>query len=152
MSICLLLTSEVVYKHMAVSYREAGRMVEDILSTNDEVMAVSIMEVKGNVLAAKSKESFKEDFKAAQDRSKYGGMLAVEMLRLVNQVRNIAGAPKAIITLHEGCKLMLVPVPSCKILVGVVLRYSSAKTEDYDIANRIERLVAYALDDGTTYI
>ena len=137
---------------MAVNYKKAERMVEDILSNNDEVLAISIIGMRGNIVAAKSKESFKEDFKVTQDRSKYGGTLAVEMLSLVNQVRNMVGAVKAIITLHESCKLMLVPVSPCQVLVGIVLKRSSVNTHDYDMANWIERLVAYALDDSITYI
>jgi hypothetical protein len=135
---------------MAVNYSEAQRVIEDILSTDGKILAISIMDMRGNILAAKSKESFKEEFEVTQDRSKYGGTLAVEILSLVNQVRNIVGPVKAIITIHENCKLMLVPVSSCQILVGLVVRLS-VNAEDYSIANKIERSVAYTLDDNSTY-
>ena len=135
---------------MAVNYSEAQRVIEDILSIDDKILAISIMDMRGNILAAKSKESFKEEFEVTQDRSKYGGTLAVEILSLVNQVRNIVGPVKAIITIHENCKLMLVPVSSCQILVGLVVRLS-VNAEDYSIANKIERSVAYTLDDNSTY-
>ncbi len=115
---------------MAVSYTEAERMVEDILSRSDDMLAISIKKVKGNIIAAKSKESFKGEFKVTQDRSKYDVPLAVEMLALANQARNIVGAAKAIITLHENCKLMLISVTLCHILAGVVLTASSVNIEN----------------------
>jgi hypothetical protein len=126
---------------MAITSGNAERIVDNILSTNDEILAISIIDMKGNILAAKSKESFKEEFGVARDGDEYGGALALAVLSLVNQVRNIVGAAKAIITIHENCKLMLVPVSSCQILVGLVVRLS-VNAEDYNIADKIERLVA----------
>ena len=135
---------------MALTSADAETLSDDILSNNEDILGISIMDMRGNILAAKSKESFKEEFEVTQDRSKYGGTLAVEILSLVNQVRNIVGPVKAIITIHENCKLMLVPVSSCQILVGLVVRLS-VNAEDYSIANKIERSVAYTLDDNSTY-
>jgi hypothetical protein len=131
---------------MAVSYTEAERMVEDMLYKNDEMLAISIMDMRGNMLAAKTKESFKQAFTFSRN-GEYGGFLAVEMLSLVNRLRNVVGSAKAILTLHEGCELMLVPLPHCQILVGLVLRHS-VDAQDYNIANLIERLVAKALDQN----
>jgi hypothetical protein len=102
------------------------------------------MDMRGNILAANSKESFKQAFAISRDRAKYGGTLAVAALAVVNETRNIFGASKAIITIHKNCKLMLIPVPSYQLLVGLVLQ-RSVNTED-KIANKIERLVAYTLD------
>jgi hypothetical protein len=130
--------------HMALTAADAETLSDDILSNNDDILAISIMDMRGNILAAKSKESFKQAFVISQDRAKYGGTLAVAALAVANETRNIFGASKAIITIHENCKLMLIPVPSYQLLVGLVLQ-RSVSTED-KIANKIERLVAYTLD------
>jgi hypothetical protein len=131
---------------MAVSSSSAERIADDVLSTNDEILAISIMDMKGNVLAAKSKEAFNESFGvSSQDRAKYGGTLAIAALAVVNETRNIFGGVKAIITIHENCKLMLLPIPSFQILVGLVLQ-RSVNAEAHSIVNEIEILVADTLD------
>ncbi|HKH85057.1 MAG TPA: hypothetical protein VKA40_00780 [Nitrososphaera sp.] len=129
---------------MAVTSGDAETISDDILSSNDEILGISIMDMRGNILAANSKESFKEAFAVSRDRAKYGGTLAVAALAVVNETRNIFGAAKAIITIHEKCKLMLVPVPAHQLLIGLVLQ-RSVNTED-KIANKVERLVAHTLD------
>ena len=129
---------------MALTSADAETLSDDILSNNEDIVGTSIMDMRGNILASKSKESFKQAFVVSQDRAKYGGTLAVAALAIVNETRNIFGASKAIITIHENCKLMLIPVPSYQLLVGLVLR-RSVNTED-KIANEIERLVASTLD------
>ena len=129
---------------MAVTSGDAETISDDILSSNDEIVGISIMDMRGNILAANSKESFKEAFAVSRDRAKYGGTLAVAALAVANETRNIFGAAKAIITTHENCKLMLVPVPTHQLLIGLVLQ-RSVNTED-KIANKIERLVAHTLD------
>jgi hypothetical protein len=129
---------------MAVTSGDAETISDDILSSNDEILGISIMDMRGNILAANSKESFKEAFAVSRDRAKYGGTLAVAALAVVNETRNIFGATKAIITIHEKCKLMLVPVPAHQLLIGLVLQ-RSVNTED-KIANKVERLVAHTLD------
>jgi hypothetical protein len=130
---------------MAVTSSDAERIVDDILSTNDEILAVSIMDIGGNFLAAKSKESFKEAFRVTADLHNYGGTLALAVLSLVNQVRNVFEEAKAVITIHKNCKLMLLSLPSFEILVGLVLQ-RSANAEDDKIADEIERLVAATLN------
>ena len=130
--------------HMAVTSGDAETIADDILSSNNEILGISIMDMRGNILAANSKESFKEAFAVSRDRAKYGGTLAVAALAVVNETRNIFGAAKAIITIHENCKLMLLPVPTHQLLVGLVLQ-RSVNTED-EIANKVERLVAHTLD------
>jgi hypothetical protein len=129
---------------MAVTSGDAETISDDILSSNDEILGISIMDMRGNILAANSKESFKEAFAVSRDRAKYGGTLAVAALAVANETRNIFGAAKAIITIHENCKLMLVPVPTHQLLIGLVLQ-RSVNTED-KIANKVERLVAHTLD------
>jgi len=56
----------------------------------------------------------------------------------VNEVKEMFGEPQAIITIHKNCKLMLLPIPSYQILVGLVLQ------RDYNIASKIEKLFADA--------
>src|SRR5919197_3269887 len=132
---------------MAVTSSEAERIVDDILSTNDgEILAISIIDMRGNTLAAKSKESFKEAFGVTRDGDKkYGGTLALAALSVVNQVRNIFEEAQAIITIHKNCKLMLLSIPSYQILIGLVLQ-RSVNAEGRDIANKIEKLMAYMLN------
>ena len=68
---------------------------------------VSIIERNGNILAAKSKPSFKQTFGVVQDGERYGGSLAVATLSLVNEVKDIFGEAQTIITIYNNCKLML---------------------------------------------
>jgi len=119
----------------------AEKISDDILSTNEEILALSIMNMRGNILAAKSKESFKKAFGVTRDGDKYGGTLAVAALAVANEVKDVVGEAQAIITIHENCKLMLLPIPSYEILLGFVLQ-RSANAEDHNMANKIERLLA----------
>jgi hypothetical protein len=121
---------------MVVTSSAAERIADDILSTNDEILAISVIDKKGNVLAGKSKESFDKAFRLNVDGDKYGATLAVGILSLVNEVKDTFGEAQAIITIHKNCKLMLLPVPSYEILVGLVLQ------RDYNIVSKIERLLA----------
>jgi hypothetical protein len=121
---------------MVVTSSAAERIADDILSTNDEILAISVIDKKGNVLAGKSKESFNKAFRLNVDGDKYGATLAVGILSLVNEVKDTFGEAQAIITIHKNCKLMLLPVPSYEILVGLVLQ------RDYNIVSKIERLLA----------
>ena len=121
---------------MAITSTAAKRIVNHILSTNDEIMAISLIDRKGNVLTANSKESFKEAFKVTVDGDKYGATLAVGILSRVNEVKDVFGEAQAIITIHRNCKLMLLPIPSYQIMVGLVFE------RDYNIAKKIERLLA----------
>ena len=84
----------------------AQRISDYILSAaadDDGILAISIMDIKGNILATKSKQSFKETFGLASDGEKYGGILAIATLSLVNEVKNIFGEAQAIITIHDNC-------------------------------------------------
>lgn len=107
---------------MVVSSNAAKRIVDDILLTSDEILAISVIDKKGNILAAKSKESFKEAFRVTEDGDRYGATLAIGILSLVNEVKDMFGEAQAIITIHKNCKLMLLPRPSHDILVGLVLQ------------------------------
>jgi hypothetical protein len=112
---------------MPITSSDAETISDDILSSSEEILGISIMDMSGNILSANSKGSFKEAFTVSQDRAKYGGTLAVAALTVVNKTRNVFGPPKAIITIHEDCKLMLLPVPPYQLLVGLVLQRSVMK-------------------------
>jgi hypothetical protein len=116
------------------------RISDNILSLYDWILAVSIMDMRGNILAAKSKQSFKDTFGVIRDGEESGGTLAFTILSLVNQVSDVFGDVQAIITIHKNCKLMLLPMPSYEILVGLVI-HSSANAEDGEIAKNIEALL-----------
>jgi hypothetical protein len=134
---------------MGVNSSDAERIADDVLSTYDEILGISIMDMRGNVLAADSKEAFRESFPASQDRAKYGGTVAVAILGLVNLIRSIFGGAKAIITIHESCKLMLLPVPSFQLLVGLVFQ-RSVNAEDHKIVSDIEIVVADMLNHSSS--
>jgi hypothetical protein len=135
---------------MAVTTLEAEKIVQDILSTkyddydNEKILAISIINKnRGKTLAAKSRQSFKKAFgEVISEDDRYGRTLAIAIatLSVVNEVRDIFGEPQAIVTIHERCKLMLLPMPSYDIVVGLVVE-RSADVDDDRIANRIERLV-----------
>jgi hypothetical protein len=118
----------------------AERISDDILSTNDEILSISIMDVRGNILAARSKEYFRQLFGVTRDGDKYGGTLAVAALAVANEVKDIVGEAQALITTYKDCKMMLLPIPSYEILIGLVLQ-RSVNAEDYNIAHKIERLL-----------
>jgi hypothetical protein len=126
---------------MGLIHSEAEKISDDILSSNEEILAISIMDTRGNILAAKSKESFKQAFGVTRDGDKYGGTLAVSALAVANEVKDVFGEAQAIIAIYEDCKMMLLPIPAYETLIGFVLE-RSVNAEDYDIANEIERLVA----------
>jgi hypothetical protein len=118
----------------------AERIAHDILSVNDEILAISIMDTRGNILAAISKDSFKEAFGLTRNGEKYGGTLAVAALAVANEVKDIVGEAQALITIYKNCKMMLLPIQSYEILIGFVLQHS-VNAEGYNIANKIERLL-----------
>jgi hypothetical protein len=126
---------------VALTPRQAEQIAYDVLSTNDEVLAISIMDTRGNILAAISKDSFKEAFRVTRNGDKYGGTLAVAALAVANEVKDTFGEAQAIIVTYKDCKMMLLPIPSHEILIGFVLE-RSAVPEDYSLAYKIEKLLA----------
>ena len=133
---------------MVVTSTNAERIAGDVLSMHDEILGISIMDMRGNILAANSKESFNEAFGEAEDREKYGATLAIGVLTLVNEQKDMFGEAQSIITTHENCKLMLLPVPSFQLLVGLVVQ-RSVNVEDHKIVKEIEILVANTLNDSS---
>ena len=92
---------------MAINSTVAQRMAYDILSMNQEILSISIMDTKGNILAATSKDSFKEAFGVTRNGDKYGGTLAVAALAVATEVKDVFKEAQAIIRIHENCKMML---------------------------------------------
>ena len=90
----------------------AQRVSDNILSLYDWILAVSIMDMRGNILTANSKQSFKDTFGVTRDGEEYGGTLTFTILSLVNQVRDVFGDGQAIITIHKNCKLIQLPMQS----------------------------------------
>ncbi len=126
---------------MALTSSQVQKIADDVLSASDEILAISIMHTSGKILAAKSKESFKQAFGATRDGDKYGGSLAISSLSLANEVKGVFGEVQAIIAIYENCKMMLLPIPAYQILLGFVL-HRSVNAEGYNIANKIKRLLA----------
>ena len=128
---------------------EAEKIVDAILSSNDKMLLVSIRDWRGSILAVKYRESFTKRFFGISGLvgSKYSGSLTIATVSLVNEVRDVFGEARAIITLFKDCKVMLLPLPSHQIFVGLAVERShdSKEEEGYSIANKIERLVADTL-------
>lgn len=66
--------------------------------------------------------------------------MAIASLGIANEVREVAGETKAITATYEKCKMMLIPIPSYEILVGLVLQRRTV-LDEYRLVNRIESLV-----------
>ena len=90
----------------AVTSAAAERIVNRILYAFKDggILGVAVIDRKGNILSAKSVESFKETFRIARVEEDYGGALAIATLSVVNQIKDIFGEPQSIITVHKNCK------------------------------------------------
>ena len=122
---------------------KAEEMVDAILSSNDKILLVSIRGWNGNILAVKFRDSFRERFFGVSSivGTKYSGSLTIATLSLVNEAKDVFGEAQAIITIYERCKVMLLPMPSYEVIVGLALE-CSAVTEDYSLAKEIKRILA----------
>jgi hypothetical protein len=125
----------------------AERIADEVLSTYDgKILSISIIDEKRggeNFLTTKSTESFSKEFGVLQEGRKYGGSLAIAALSIANEVREVAGETIALTTTYEKCKMMLIPIPSYEILVGLVLKRGAVVTADEDeLTDYIKSLVA----------
>jgi hypothetical protein len=122
---------------------KAEKIIHAILSSNDKILLVSIRDWSGNILAVKSKESFRERFFGLNSLigTRYSGSLTIATLSLVNEVKDVFGEAQAVITIYEGCKVMLLPMRSYDVIVGLALELSVV-TEDYSLAKEIKRILA----------
>ena len=125
-----------------ITSTNAEIIINEILSTNEEILAITIIDARGgNVLASKRKESFTREFGAFREEPRYVGSLALSFLSIANEVREITGQTQSIITTYERCKGMLIPLipPQYEVLVGLVLQ-KSVNAEDYDIVSKVQKL------------
>ena len=136
----------------AISSNAATRIVDEILSSTDEILAVAIIQETGqnNMLATKAVDSFKKEFGLPGQADKYGATLAIAALAVANELKDFAGEAQALITIYKKCKMMLVPIASHEILVGLVLKRisSSSKVEEDPtfIMDIIERSLSLSSD------
>jgi hypothetical protein len=126
---------------------KAEKIVDAILSSNDKILLASIRSWSGNILAVKYRDSFEERFIGSSNLvgTNYSGSLTIATLGLINEAKDVFGEAQAIITIYENCKVMLLPMPLYQIFVGLAVERSpdtEEKEESYNIANKIERLVA----------
>jgi hypothetical protein len=130
---------------MTVSSSEAERIVDDILSSNDEILSAGVIDRSGNIIANKSSESFEKRFEVSRlEGNKYSGTLAVAALGIANEVNDAFGEPQALITIYRNCKLMLISMPSYNMLIGLALRRSASVDNDKTL-DEIGRLVGGVL-------
>jgi hypothetical protein len=125
---------------MSINQTDAKAILDKVLSIDTRVWAASIIESNGNILAAKSKPSFKETFGVIQDGERYGGSLAAATLSVVNEVKGIFGEAQIIITIYNNCKLMLLNISSYEILIGLALEHSF-NCEDDNFIEKIKQLI-----------
>jgi hypothetical protein len=125
----------------------AEKIVDTILSSNEKILLVSIRDWSGNILAVKSRDSFRERFLGVSglQGTRYGGSLTVAILSLANEAKDVFGEPQAIITIYKDCKMMLLPMPSYEVIVVLAVE-RSVVTEDYSLANKIERIMAETVE------
>ncbi|MGH9925852.1 MAG: hypothetical protein ACRD5B_10810, partial [Nitrososphaeraceae archaeon] len=132
--------------YMTVGSSAAERIVDDILSFNPEILSAGVIDRSGNIIANKSSESFGKRFEGVHnlEHNRYSGTLAVAALGVASEVKDAFGEPQAIITIYRDCKLMLLPMPSYDVLIGLALE-PSANVENNTFVKEIERLVARTL-------
>ena len=123
--------------------RKAEKIVDAILSSNDKLLLVSIRDWSGNILAVKYRESFTKRFFGVSRLigTRYSGSLIVSTLSLANEEKDVFGEARAIITIYEACKVMLLPMPLYEVIVGLAVELSVV-TEDFSLAHKIERILA----------
>jgi hypothetical protein len=126
---------------MSINQTDAKAILDKVLSIDTRVWAASIIESNVNILAAKSKPSFKETFGVIQDGERYGGSLAAATLSVVNEVKGIFGEAQIIITIYNNCKLMLLNISSYEILIGLALEHSFNCEDDLFI-EKIKQLIS----------
>jgi hypothetical protein len=64
---------------------------------------------------------------------------------VANKVKYVVGEAQALIAIYKNCKMILLSIPLHEILVGFVLQ-PSVNAEDYNIAHKIETLLADAVE------
>jgi hypothetical protein len=120
------------------------KMTKDILSMDHAIDAVSIMDMRGNTLSSASKDSlYSTKYQITKDIKNMAGSWAIVVLGMTQRMDQSFGSTEAIVSLHKKSKLVLVPVPSHQVLIGLVVYRSS--NEEY-IIEKIRTLLE-AQDD-----
>ena len=134
----------------SVTSSMAERIVDDILSSNSEILSAGVIDKSGNIIANKSSESFEKRFKGVSnlERNRYSGTLAVAALSIANEVKDSFGEPQALITIYRDCKLVLLPMPLYEILIGLALE-RSLDADDGTLSKEIEIVVRQTLNHNT---
>jgi hypothetical protein len=121
-----------------------AKMAKDILYIDDAIDAVSIMNMKGNTLTSASKESlYSTRYQITKDIKNMAGDWAIVVLGMTQRMDQSFGSTEAIVSLHKKSKLILVPISSHQLLIGLIV-YRSCN-EDY-IIDKI-RTLPEAQDD-----
>jgi hypothetical protein len=113
---------------------------EEVLNLDKAILGVPIIGDTGKVLSSFSRESLDKTFEL--DRYKYDsnyGTWAKIILTLVEQASSSAFGPAtAVITVHNGSILMLIPIRSRQIMIGLVLMRSA--NQEYVITKILDLL------------
>jgi hypothetical protein len=115
-------------------------IVEDILNVDDSIMGVSIMSKEGKILSSYGTDALAKKFEVGRYDDTYG-LWASIILGLAERSSRVFGPVDAIITLHRGSILMLIPIKSREIMVGLVLQ--RATNVEYISSRIIELLEAH---------
>jgi hypothetical protein len=102
------------------------KITEDIMNIDEAVLGVSVISDAGNILSSYARDTLGKKFEL--DRYKYDanyGTWAKIIITLVEQAsESTFGPANAVITIHKGSILMLIPIRSRKIMIGLVLQRS----------------------------
>jgi hypothetical protein len=133
----------------------AKKISNDVISIDDAILAISVMDMKGNILASQFKQAFKDKFEVTIDDKKNSGTWAIVILGMHERFKHIFGSSEAIINIYKSCKTMLIPIRSRQILIGLVVQRST-NAEDY-VANKVRILLEelqdnIAVRDGMTAV
>src|SRR5919198_3763941 len=117
----------------------ARKICDDVISTDDAILATSVIDMKGNILASQFKQTFRDNFEVTIDDKKNSGIWAIVILGMCEKFKHIFGSSEAIINIHKNCKTILIPIRSRQLLIGLVT-HRSANAEDY-IASKVRTLL-----------
>jgi hypothetical protein len=116
------------------------KISEDVMNLDDAVLGVSIISDTGKVLSSFARDNLGKRFEL--DRYTYDanhGTWAKIILTLVEQASSSTFGPaNAIITVHKGSILMLIPIRSRNIMIGLVLQRSV--NQEYVISRILDLL------------
>jgi hypothetical protein len=95
----------------------AKKISEDVTSIDDAILAISVMDMKGNILASQFKRIFTDRFEVTLDDKKNSGTWAIVILGMHGRFKHIFGSSEVIINIYKNCKTMLIPIRSRDLVV-----------------------------------